>query len=94
MSATPLTDAEAGYPDGSGCWKYNDLGLYVDADFARDLELKLNAAREDAERLAKNLTDFIYQYGCSCGHPYCRSCWRTEDAKEALEQHEKLKEGE
>ena len=38
MKDTPRTNAAAGYPDGSGCWKYNDLGFYVDADFARELE--------------------------------------------------------
>ena len=38
MSDTPLTDEQAGYPDGSGCWKYTELGPYVDADFARELE--------------------------------------------------------
>ena len=38
MSDTPRTDEQAGYPDGSGCWKYTELGLYVDADFARQLE--------------------------------------------------------
>ena len=38
MSDTPRTDKQAGYPDGSGCWKYTKLGLYVDADFARQLE--------------------------------------------------------
>lgn len=36
---TPETDANAGYPDfDSGCWKYNKLGLYVGAYFARNLE--------------------------------------------------------
>ena len=40
MSDTPRTDEQAGYPDGSGCWKYTELGLYVDADFARQLELE------------------------------------------------------
>ena len=35
---TPITDAEAGYEDGSGCWKYRPNGAYVPADLARQLE--------------------------------------------------------
>ena len=46
MSDTPRTDEQAGYPDGSGRWKYNELGLYVDADFAR-LRSELEAKMED-----------------------------------------------
>ena len=49
MSDTPLTDKQAGYPDGSGCWKYTELGLYVDADFARQLELENARLRSELE---------------------------------------------
>lgn len=44
---TPETDANAGYPDfDSGCWKYNKLGLYVGAYFARKLERQRDEALE------------------------------------------------
>jgi hypothetical protein len=46
MSDTPRTDAEAGYDDASGCWKYREDGPYVDADFARQLERENAALRE------------------------------------------------
>jgi hypothetical protein len=48
---TPETDSKSGYPDDSGCWKYNDLGLYVDADFARRLERERDEAREENEAM-------------------------------------------
>ncbi len=35
---TPITDASAGYEDGSGCWKYKPSGELVYADLARQLE--------------------------------------------------------
>lgn len=57
MSDTPLTDKQAGYPDGSGCWKYTELGLYVDADFARQLErenARLLYALKCAEQFLEN----------------------------------------
>lgn len=38
MSATPRTDKKSGYADGSGCWKYNSFGDYVEVEFARELE--------------------------------------------------------
>lgn len=38
MNDTPRTDAEAGYYDGSGCWKYDKAGDCVPSDFARELE--------------------------------------------------------
>lgn len=34
--------------------------------------------------LREQLGSFVAQYGCSCGHPACRDCWRTKDANEAL----------
>ena len=49
MSDTPRTDEQAGYPDGSGCWKYTELGLYVDADFARQLERENARLRSELE---------------------------------------------
>ena len=49
MSDTPRTDKQAGYPDGSGCWKYTELGLYVDADFARQLERENARLRSELE---------------------------------------------
>ena len=49
MSDTPRTDEQAGYQDGSGCWKYTELGLYVDADFARQLELENARLRSELE---------------------------------------------
>ena len=52
MSDTPRTDKQAGYPDGSGCWKYTELGLYVDADFARQLERE-NARLQEALEMAE-----------------------------------------
>lgn len=60
MNDTPRTNAAAGYPDGSGCWKYNDLGLYVDADFARELERENTRLRKLAVRL--------YNSGYHAGH--------------------------
>jgi hypothetical protein len=47
MSDTPRTDAEAGYMDGSGCWKWRDDGSEVPADFARDLERELAAVKRE-----------------------------------------------
>jgi hypothetical protein len=44
---TPETDANAGYPDGGGCWRPSVDGDYVDADFARTLERERDEARED-----------------------------------------------
>ena len=38
---TPKTNAEAGYIDGSGCWKYNEDGECVGTDFARRLEREI-----------------------------------------------------
>jgi chromosome segregation ATPase len=53
MSQTPRTDAEAGYSDPSGCWKYHKDGSEVPADFARELELELaEAEASDAESIA------------------------------------------
>ena len=49
MSDTPRTDEQAGYPDGSGRWKYTELGLYVDADFARQLERENARLRSELE---------------------------------------------
>lgn len=49
-SHTPETDSHAGYPDDSGCWKYNIYGLYVDADFSRKLELERDKLREERDR--------------------------------------------
>lgn len=62
MSDTPRTDEQAGYPDGSGCWKYTELGLYVDADFARQLErenARLLYALKCAEQFLENATSYI-----------------------------------
>ena len=62
MSDTPRTDKQAGYPDGSGCWKYTELGLYVDADFARQLErenARLIYGLKFAEKFLENATSYI-----------------------------------
>ena len=62
MSDTPRTDKQAGYPDGSGCWKYTELGLYVDADFARQLErenARLLYGLKFAEKFLENATSYI-----------------------------------
>ena len=62
MSDTPRTDEQAGYPDGSGCWKYTELGLYVDADFARQLErenARLLYGLKFAKKFLENATSYI-----------------------------------
>ena len=62
MSDTPRTDKQAGYPDGSGCWKYTELGLYVDADFARQLErenARLLYGLKFASHFLENATSYI-----------------------------------
>ena len=62
MSDTPRTDKQAGYPDASGCWKYTELGLYVDADFARELErenARLIYGLKFAEKFLENATSYI-----------------------------------
>ena len=58
MSDTPRTDAEAGYADGSGCWKRRDDGSEVPADFARNLERELAAARAE---LAEALEELMFR---------------------------------
>ena len=62
MSDTPRTDKQAGYPDGSGCWKYTELGLYVGADFARQLErenARLLYGLKIANQFLENATSYI-----------------------------------
>ncbi len=67
-------------------------GLTNDLMTVRD-NLKSQLAEKDAKiaeqaaqivALREQLGSFLAQYGCSCGHPACRDCWRTKDAKEAL----------
>lgn len=53
MRDTPRTDEEAGYYDGSGCWKSNVNGECVESAFARTLERELNAANERIATLEK-----------------------------------------
>ena len=45
-------------------------------------ELAESKARE--AMLADALEEMTCQYGCKCGHPSCRDCWRTNDANAAL----------
>jgi hypothetical protein len=45
MSDTPRTDAEVGYFDNSGCWRFRIDGQTVGSDFARTLERELAAAK-------------------------------------------------
>jgi hypothetical protein len=67
MSDTPRTDAEAGYYDGSGCWKPSVKGENVDADFARTLERELAAAKAEVEALRAKYNDLIMCVGSK--HP-------------------------
>ena len=48
----------------------------------KDAKITEQAAQIVARR--EQLGSFVAQYGCSCGHPACRDCWRTKDANEAL----------
>ena len=58
---TPETDSKSGYPDDSGCWKYNDLGLYVDADFARRLERERDEARDQVQAMREAIREVSLQ---------------------------------
>ena len=51
VSDTPMTDAECGDYDRSGCWKSYINGECVQSDFARQLERELNAANSRIELL-------------------------------------------
>ncbi len=58
MSDTPRTDAESGYSDGFGRWKYSPDGYEVSADFARNLERECAVLRKQlAEARDKALED-------------------------------------
>ncbi len=39
---------------------------------------------EDIRCLKEELSDFVEQYGCECGHPACKRCEDTNSAKELL----------
>jgi len=76
---TPLTDNEAGYYDGSGCWKYNPEGECVTSDFARNLERSLAERTEERDAALAKLVE--------CREALARLeqvgilCQRAEDAR-------------
>lgn len=39
---------------------------------------------EDILVLKEELSDWVGQYGCECGHPSCSRCKMTESARELL----------
>lgn len=59
MIDTPRTDAEAGYYDGSGCWKSTPSGECVPSDFARTLETELTSATTTIADLTKERDETI-----------------------------------
>jgi len=69
MSDTPRTDAEAGYYDDSGCWHHRTNGENVDADFARQLERELAAAKGEIERMRADAERYRYLFSCE---DFCR----------------------
>ena len=57
---TPRTDAQAFWPSGNDDPDtYNSLGTYVCSDFARELELELEACLILNARLAEGLTNAL-----------------------------------
>lgn len=59
---TPLTDAEAGYYDGSGCWKSREDGDCVPSSFTRTLERRLIALETQTAKQREALKALVDVY--------------------------------
>lgn len=44
------------------------------------MDLFVTLQGERIKELREEFSDFVNQYGCNCGHPYCTPCRDTKDA--------------
>lgn len=59
-------------------------------DYTIDLEAKNKAMHEAFSLLIKEFESFIDQYGCDCGHTWCKPCADTIEARTVIKYTEKL----